>query len=193
MRIIVLVRMECSSLPQEEVAGRVVRPVNLRVALRAAASHDPVAPRVHLRLVVDRRRVAARHVAALAEHRLLGDVHPLVVRAGPLAHGAGGPAALRGPVDQAPRRATLRGVEAAKRIRNGWLDAWAEHHLEIDEILDAGDDLVVIVHLEGRGRGSGAEVDVRLYLHMKVRDGRVVYVFEHEDRAEALEAVGLEE
>src|SRR6266566_2562727 len=73
---------------------------------------------------------------------------------------------------------------------------WApfeENHLEIEEILDAGDDLLVILHLEGRGRGSGAEVDVRLYLHMKVRDGRVVYVFEHEDRAEALKAVGLEE
>jgi len=87
----------------------------------------------------------------------------------------------------------FRGVEAAKRIRDGWLDAWAEHRLEIEETLDAGDDLLSIGHIEGRGRGSGAQVDVRLYLHMKVRDGKVVYVFEYQDRAEALKAVGLEE
>src|SRR3954467_3138217 len=81
VRIIILVRMLVAPrLPQEEVAGRVIRAVNLRVALDAGASRDAVAARVHLGLVVDRRRVAARDMAALAEHRQLGDQQPLVVR-----------------------------------------------------------------------------------------------------------------
>ena len=42
-----------------------------------------------------------------------------------------------------------------------------------------------------RGRGSGVAVDVRLYFHFKVRDDKVIYIFEHRDRASALEAVGL--
>jgi hypothetical protein len=80
------------------------------------------------------------------------------------------------------------------RIRNGWLDAWDEHRLEIDETLDGGDDdVVATVHLIGRGRGSGVEVDVRLYGHVHVSDGKVVYLYEHENRADALRAAGLAE
>jgi ketosteroid isomerase-like protein len=85
----------------------------------------------------------------------------------------------------------FHGVEGAEQIRAGWLDAWAEHRIEIEEIIDAGDDLVVGMHLVGRGKGSGVETDVRLYPHIKLRDGQAVYVFEHQDRTEALKAVGL--
>jgi ketosteroid isomerase-like protein len=84
------------------------------------------------------------------------------------------------------------GLVGAMRIRVAWLDAWAEHRLEIEDMLDGGDDVVATVHLVGRGRGSGVEVDVRLYGHLRVRDGKVVYLYEHEDRADALRAAGLE-
>ncbi len=85
----------------------------------------------------------------------------------------------------------FHGVEGAEQVRTGWLDAWAEHRIDIEEIIDAGDDLVVAMHLVGRGKGSGVEADVRLYPHIKLRDGQAVYVYEHQDRAEALKAVGL--
>ncbi len=85
------------------------------------------------------------------------------------------------------------GPGGAMRIRNGWLEAWDEHRIDIEEIIDAGDDVVASLHLTARGKASGVEVDVRLYLHFKLRDGTVVYVYEHEHEAEALEAVGLRE
>jgi ketosteroid isomerase-like protein len=85
------------------------------------------------------------------------------------------------------------GLGGARRIRAAWLDAWAEHRLEIEETFDGGDDVVATVHVVGRGRGSGVEVDVRLYGHIKVRDSKVVYLYEHEDRADALRAAGVEE
>ena len=37
------------------------------------------------------------------------------------------------------------------------------------------------------------EVDLRLYLHFKLRDGKIVYLYEYADRGEALEAAGLSE
>jgi ketosteroid isomerase-like protein len=83
------------------------------------------------------------------------------------------------------------GSEGAMRVRAGWLDAWSEHRIDIDEVIDQGDDLIAALHLTGRGKASGLEVDVRLYVHVKVRDGKPVYVFEHEDRDAALKAVGL--
>src|ERR1700704_3460942 len=61
------------------------------------------------------------------------------------------------------------GLAGALRIRAAWLDAWTEHRLEIEDMLDGrGEDVVATVHVIGRGRESGAEVDVRLYGHAKV-------------------------
>jgi ketosteroid isomerase-like protein len=86
------------------------------------------------------------------------------------------------------------GLDGAMRIRNGWLDAWDEYSIEVHETLDAGGEGVFAGGtLFGRGKTSGIEVDVRLYGHFKVRDGKVVYFYEYQDRAEALKAVGLEE
>jgi len=86
----------------------------------------------------------------------------------------------------------FHGLDGALWIRRGWLDAWAEHRMDIEEIIDRGDDVVVSMHVIARGKGSGVEVDVRLYPHAKIRDGKVVYIFEHEDRAGALEAAGVD-
>jgi ketosteroid isomerase-like protein len=86
----------------------------------------------------------------------------------------------------------FRGVDEALGIRSGWLDTWAEHRIALEEMIDGGDEFVVAMHLTARGRESGIEVDVRLYPHVKLRDGKVAYVYEHEDRAQALRASGLE-
>jgi hypothetical protein len=42
-----------------------------------------------------------------------------------------------------------------------------------------------------RDRDGGAELDVRPYARFKLRDGKVIHVFEHQDRSEALLATGL--
>jgi len=88
-------------------------------------------------------------------------------------------------------RVPLHGGEAALRNRNGWLDTWDEHRLDVDEVAEEGDDVVGLIHLAGLGRGSGARGDVRFYAQFKVRDGKVAYIYGHEDRAAALEAAGL--
>jgi ketosteroid isomerase-like protein len=83
------------------------------------------------------------------------------------------------------------GVESAMRNRNQWFDTWDEHRIELEEVIEEGDSVVVLVHISARGRTSGVEVDARFYAQFKVRDGKVVYIFDHEDRAAALEAAGL--
>jgi ketosteroid isomerase-like protein len=88
-------------------------------------------------------------------------------------------------------RTPTRGIEAAMSNRNAWLDAWEEHRLDLEEVVEEGDNVVALVHLTARGTGSGVEVDVRFYAQFKVRNGKVIYVFDHEDRAAALEAAGL--
>jgi ketosteroid isomerase-like protein len=86
----------------------------------------------------------------------------------------------------------FHGIDGAMRLRTEWLASWEEHRIEVEELWDRGDDVVASLHLTGRGRESGLEVDVRLYPHIKLREGRAIYVYEHQDRATALRAAGLE-
>jgi ketosteroid isomerase-like protein len=77
--------------------------------------------------------------------------------------------------------------------RNAWLEAWDEHSFDLEEVIEHGYNVVVGVHIIARGKGSGIEVDLRFYAQIKVRDGKIIYIYDHEDRAAALEAAGLSE
>jgi ketosteroid isomerase-like protein len=90
-------------------------------------------------------------------------------------------------------RTATRGIDAALWNRNQWLDTWEKHQLDLEEVIEDGDDVVVHVHIKARGQGSGVEADVRFFAHFKVRDGKVAYIYDHEDRAAALKAAGLSE
>jgi ketosteroid isomerase-like protein len=90
-------------------------------------------------------------------------------------------------------RTPTKGVEAAMRNRNQWLDTWTEHRLDLEEVIEDGDDVVALVHITARGVASGVAADVRFYAQFKVRDGKVAYIYDHQDRAAALEAAGLQE
>ena len=85
------------------------------------------------------------------------------------------------------------GIEAAMRSRSQWFDSWDEHRLDLEDVFEDGDNVVVTFHVTARGKGSGVEVDIRFHSHFKVQDDKVVYIYEHEDRTQALEAVGLSE
>jgi ketosteroid isomerase-like protein len=63
----------------------------------------------------------------------------------------------------------------------------------VEEVIEDGDAVVAGVHIKARGQASGVEADVRFFAQFKVRDGKVVYIYDHEDRAAALEAAGLSE
>jgi ketosteroid isomerase-like protein len=85
------------------------------------------------------------------------------------------------------------GLDAARGIRRRWLETWQDHRIDIEEILDRGDSVVACLHLTGTGKGSGLEVDLRFYMHWKLRNGKMVYLYEYADRDEALRAAGLSE
>ena len=73
------------------------------------------------------------------------------------------------------------------------LEAWEERRLEPDEFIDAGDNVVVLLHEYRRGRGSGVELETKTAVVAAVSGGRVVRIQGYLDRDAALEAVGLRE
>jgi ketosteroid isomerase-like protein len=111
-------------------------------------------------------------------------------------HGVGGraeaeaifdPQVVMNPMDERPSS----GFDAMRADLERWASAFDELKVTIEEIIDAGDQVVVVAHHEGRGRESGVEVDTRFYEVYTLREGRVSRVDEFNEMAEALEAAGL--
>jgi ketosteroid isomerase-like protein len=73
------------------------------------------------------------------------------------------------------------------------LEAWDERRLEAEEFIDAGDDVVVLLHEYRRGRGSGVELEIDTAVVVAVSGRRVVRIQGYMDRHAALEAAGLRE
>ena len=73
------------------------------------------------------------------------------------------------------------------------LEAWEERRLEPEEFIDAGDDVVVLLHEYRRGRGSGVELESKTAVVIAVSGGRVVRIQGYMDRGAALKAAGLSE
>jgi ketosteroid isomerase-like protein len=90
-------------------------------------------------------------------------------------------------------RSATHGVDGAMRIRAHWLESWEDQDVDLEDIVVERDNVVVTAHVTARGRGSGVEVDARLHFHFKLRDDKVVYIYEHLDKGKALEAAGLSE
>ena len=92
----------------------------------------------------------------------------------------------------------LRGVYRGWAEVQAWFEEafgalWAASHTRVDEIVEAGDDLVLLgLHRTARGRASGAETTLRGWNVFWFTDGKVA---RREgpfwDREEALEAVRL--
>jgi ketosteroid isomerase-like protein len=72
------------------------------------------------------------------------------------------------------------------------LEAWEERRLEAEDFIDAGDNVVVLMHEYRRGRGSGVELETDTAVVCAVSAGRVVRIQGYMDRDAALQFAGLE-
>ena len=90
-------------------------------------------------------------------------------------------------------RRTYRGHQGAREAMEHWLEQFDEYSYEPRQILDCGDDVLVIAREEGRGGTSGATVTGESYQLFTVRDGKVVRFRGFSDRASALKAAGVRE
>lgn len=74
-----------------------------------------------------------------------------------------------------------------------WLSAWRDLQFDIEDVLDAGDDVVLLVRNQRQwGRRSGIELDIPPYAAVfTVRDGKIARVRWFAGQQPALEAAGL--
>ena len=93
-----------------------------------------------------------------------------------------------------PDSGTHRGVEGVAKLFSEWAASFENFQAEIDEIIDGGDEMVIVVaRLHGRLKGSSEEVVLPETHVWKLRDGKAFEIREYRTKTEALEAAGLEE
>ena len=99
------------------------------------------------------------------------------------------PHVVMNPSDEGPSY----GFDAMRADWERWTSVFEDLRVTVEEIIDGGDQVVVVAHHEGLGQKSGVKVDTRFYEVYTLREGKVSRVDEFTEKAEALEAAGLSE
>src|SRR5271157_1854223 len=88
---------------------------------------------------------------------------------------------------------TYTGMAGLRSLWLDWLAPWATHRVEIEEVIDLGDQVLVLAEALATIEGSTAQVKLTTAALWTVRYGKVTRVEFYPDREEALKAVGLAE
>jgi ketosteroid isomerase-like protein len=85
------------------------------------------------------------------------------------------------------------GTDSVRQWIREFVNAWASLTLAAEELIEAGDTVVVTVNQRGVGKESSAPGEVRYFQVWTFRGRSVIRIENFRDRAQALEAAGLEE
>jgi ketosteroid isomerase-like protein len=88
--------------------------------------------------------------------------------------------------------AVYHGREGVRRFWETFIDPWEEITVEVEELRDSGDCVVAFVRFRAVAR-DGLKVDLPSMHVLTFRRSRVIRLEAFADRAEALEAAGLQE
>lgn len=83
------------------------------------------------------------------------------------------------------------GLEGYRRYTRMFLEPWKRVTIEAEEMIPAGDSVVVAVRQAGAGMGSGATTEFRYVQVWTFRGDRVIRMETFRERSDALRAVGL--
>ena len=92
-----------------------------------------------------------------------------------------------------PDQQIYLGAEGGMQFNAEWADAWDNWEVEVEEYIDAGQRVVVILTQRGRSKSTGIPVDMRFAQVWTLRDGQGVRMEMFASVEEALEAAGLSE
>jgi len=86
---------------------------------------------------------------------------------------------------------TYRGHEGIRELLRLTAEVFEEFRYQVDELIDAGDSVVVLGRIHARGVQSGATGMQQGALVLRCRDGRILAYRSYLRREEALEAAGV--
>jgi ketosteroid isomerase-like protein len=94
-------------------------------------------------------------------------------------------------IADAPDAGIYRGHAEVRRYMEDWVEDFEIVTMDFEEVIDAGECLVVVQHARTRGKGSGLETELYYAAAYRFHDNKIMEVREFRTRAEALQAAGL--
>jgi ketosteroid isomerase-like protein len=93
-----------------------------------------------------------------------------------------------------PEKKYYVGIEGSREFIASWTEPWDDWSLEVEELIDAGDEYVIgVLHQRGTAKTTGLEVDMRFAQLWTIRDGKYIRMRLYADPDEARRAAGLQE
>ena len=92
-----------------------------------------------------------------------------------------------------PEQQVYEGVDGAGAFLSEWVGAWDDWELVVEDLRDAGDKVVALMHQRGRSKESGVPIEMSFAMVWTIRDGKQARMEMYSDRDEALAAAGLAE
>jgi ketosteroid isomerase-like protein len=92
-----------------------------------------------------------------------------------------------------PDQQVYSGPAGANQFNAEWADAWDGWEVEVEDYIDAGERVVVILNQRGRSKATGVPVDMRFAQVWTLRDGQAIRMQMYASPDEAVKAVGLSE
>jgi ketosteroid isomerase-like protein len=86
-----------------------------------------------------------------------------------------------------------RGLDGVREFFGDWLSAWDEYGSEVEEWIDAGDNVVAVLHAWARGKQSGVPVEAHAAHVWTLREGKLWRLRIYPTKEDALKALGLSE
>ena len=93
----------------------------------------------------------------------------------------------------APDAEVYVGIEAVAAATRELLETWADYTLKAEELIPAGDSVLVSVRQQGVARISGVPTDEHFFTVWSFRGRKVIRIENFPERAQALDAAGLQE
>ena len=84
------------------------------------------------------------------------------------------------------------GLDGFRALWLDWLAPWAEYRTAIEEAIDCGEHVLLLPRSSGRMRGSKGQAALSPGVVWTVRAGKVARFEVYADRADALNALGLD-
>lgn len=98
------------------------------------------------------------------------------------------------PLEGGPDAGISSGEEPVKARLIEMLQIVEEPQIEAEEIIDAGEKVVIAIRISGRGVASGIDIEEARWFHVLTpRDDKAVRIEWYATRGEALKAAGLSE
>jgi ketosteroid isomerase-like protein len=85
----------------------------------------------------------------------------------------------------------LRGFEGTMQWISDTRETWDDYSQEVEEIIELGDEVVVVLRISARGGGSGVPVAQELAVLWRFEGGKATEARSLTSRDEALEAAGV--